>query len=503
MRKPRSIPQEMAATGWRAKKSKVNLPLTPALCALVVLTMALGASTNFAQEAVLAKNPVITVPKATVPLFLRLVLPANCPYKVGDIVNLVELSRSSSPSSRGEDITQPLLAWTIPAAAADGRPGGNLLELLAVIPPEQAGDSPQGTQQGDTPQPSTPGNTRRFLLLGASQPERILETPDELAQPPEKSTTGFMFTVDATRLTLWENDRPIFVYNYAPVTASWVPQKDSRRTRACYIHPVFGLDGELLTDDFPRDHYHHHGIFWTWPHIQIDDVEYDLWADRGIRQRFRGWLGLWTGPVAARFAVENGWYVDDRCVMIERVWVTVWPSREEGRFVDFELYFQPQDRPVTLWGAPGKSYGGMTMRFRVREGRPVKITVPAGLTTEDLLETRLRWADLTSQFGDGDAESGATLFVSPDHPDFPPTWLTRHYGPLCVGWPGVEPRTLEPGQTVRLPYRVWIHRGWHPAEEIDKWAAGLTLERQVAWEEPPQPPESPSSSQDHAPPPGG
>jgi len=28
-------------------------------------------------------------------------------------------------------------------------------------------------------------------------------------------------------------------------------------------------------------------------------------------------------------------------------------------------------------------------------------------------------------------------YIHPSHPDFPPTWLTRHYGCLCVGWPGV------------------------------------------------------------------
>ena len=48
--------------------------------------------------------------------------------------------------------------------------------------------------------------------------------------------------------------------------------------------------------------------------------------------------------------------------------------------------------------------------------------------------------------------------VHPKHPDYPPTWLTRCYGCLCVGWPGVQARTFEPGKPIRLSYRVLLHK---------------------------------------------
>ena len=38
---------------------------------------------------------------------------------------------------------------------------------------------------------------------------------------------------------------------------------DGKYTRANYIHPLYGLDGEVLTEDFPRDHPHHRGVFWA------------------------------------------------------------------------------------------------------------------------------------------------------------------------------------------------------------------------------------------------
>jgi hypothetical protein len=32
-------------------------------------------------------------------------------------------------------------------------------------------------------------------------------------------------------------------------------------SRSNYIHPLYDNDGEIITEDFPEDHLHHHGIF--------------------------------------------------------------------------------------------------------------------------------------------------------------------------------------------------------------------------------------------------
>lgn len=82
--------------------------------------------------------------------------------------------------------------------------------------------------------------------------------------------------------------------------------------------------------------------------------------------------------------------------------------------------------------------------------------------------TNLTWADLTLRLAGRSAPSGAAIFVHPSHPDYPPQWLLRHYGVLCLGWTGVTPVELPAGQPVRLRYRVWIHRGAASGEEIAK-----------------------------------
>lgn len=280
-----------------------------------------------------------------------------------------------------------------------------------------------------------------------------------LGAEAEKAVTGFRFQeLDDKSLKLSDGRTPVLVYNHGLITNEAVPQNDRRRSRACYVHPLWGLNGEVLTDDFPRDHYHHHGVFWTWPHIRIEGKEYNLWDGAVIKDKFVGWICREAGPETAVLAVENGWFVGDKKVMIERVRMQVHKASGDSRSLDFDFTWIPTDKPVTLWGAGGKSYGGLTVRFAPRTRPDTVITVPSGRTTGDLPDTPLKWADFTSKFGDAASQSGAAVFVHPDHPDYPPTWLTRHYGPLCVGWPGVKPKTFPPGKSIRLNYRIWIHK---------------------------------------------
>ena len=196
--------------------------------------------------------------------------------------------------------------------------------------------------------------TRRF---------RLEPLPAASALPPP---SRFRTTV-LPRSELPSRRNRCFVYNYGVITDEKVPASDTRRSRACYIHPLWGLNGEVLTDDFPKDHYHHHGVFWAWPHVEIRRREADLWEYQKITPKFVRWLTRETGPLAAVLGVENGWFVGDRKVMIERVWIQVAKATPTERAIDLDFTLIPVDRPITLRGAEGKSYGGLNVRFDVAE----------------------------------------------------------------------------------------------------------------------------------------
>ncbi len=332
---------------------------------------------------------------------------------------------------------------------------------------------------------------------------------------------AFRWEKSDTAATLYEGEQVLFSFQYAFADHSpRVPKKDSRRYAGDYLYPFNGLDGENLVDNAPKDHYHHHGVFWTWPGVFIHDEDggvqtYDLWtSNTNIRQRFVKFHKMEANADSAVITVESGWYVgkgaitmdallDDskkgeaiaensplygEKVMTEVVTITTrHPETFEGvlsRSVDVELTLTPTTRPVSLQGAEKKSYGGLTIRFRPKGEIGVDrfITTDEGVAAEDMPEKNLRWADYTSRFGAVDSEtgkadalSGAAIFLSPDFPDFPPTWLTRYYGPLCVGFPGVVAQRFEPGHDIVMKARIWEHKGLVPCEILQKafdaWAA--------------------------------
>lgn len=271
---------------------------------------------------------------------------------------------------------------------------------------------------------------------------------------------------------LWEGSKPVLVYNHGLISRPGVP---ARYNRACYVHPLYGLDGEVLTDDFPRDHRHHRGVFWAWPHIKIEGKEYNSWIPSGITDRHLEWLRREALDDRAIIETRNGWFVGEKKVMDEHLLIIVHRATADSRAIDFTLTWTPTDKPITLWGAKGKSYGGFTIRFNTRPAEKdripankVVITVPEGVTKGDLAVKRLPWADFTAPFPGGKGPSGLLVFIHPSHPDYPPTWLTRHYGCLCVGWPGIEPKTLPPGKSVTCRYRLWLHRAQPTPQTLTK-----------------------------------
>jgi hypothetical protein len=299
---------------------------------------------------------------------------------------------------------------------------------------------------------------------------------------------------DKKQLSLSEGTLPILTYQYDVIEHEHVPQNDLRRTAGCYVHPLHGINGEILTDNAPKDHYHHHGVFWTWPHVRVHEPdgkvsEYDLWtSNTALKQHFVRWIDKKLTDTSATFEVENGWFIgnpkDNKKIMTEQVKVIVHRVQQvddlQSRAVDFEFQWQPVGKPLSLEGSEGKSYGGFSMRLKpyvaeggrsdgARQGGFNMITVPSGIAEKDLPETPLAWTDYTSMFSIVSASlSGAAIFVPKSHPDFPPTWLTRYYGPLCVGWPGVKERTFQPGEKIELRYRIWIHNGMVSVPMIEK-----------------------------------
>jgi hypothetical protein len=263
-------------------------------------------------------------------------------------------------------------------------------------------------------------------------------------------------------LTVLDRGRPVLTY----VHGDRLPEGlGPEQARSCYIHPLYSLDGEVLTEDFPADHLHHHGLFWAWPAVEVRGALTQSWhpAEPALRQRFVRWVEREVTDAGARFTVENAWRLGGaEDVAVETVAVRVHGASRFGRAIDIEIAVKPVGGSLTLRGAAeeNKGYGGLCFRGRAfgPAGEPLfkgaAMTTDEGPLEADSAGRPFLWADLSTPKG------GVAVFVSPDHPGFPLPWLVRnsYAGIIDPCWPGLDTASLKADVPVFLRYRVYVHR---------------------------------------------
>lgn len=264
-------------------------------------------------------------------------------------------------------------------------------------------------------------------------------------------------------LTVRDGKADVLTYRYGDQLKEGIEPK---QTRSCYIHPLFSPDGKVLTEDFPEDHLHHHGIFWTWPVVKTRGQDTQTWHPANLRQYFQRWLKREVDENGATLMVENAWKLDgEEVVAREVVTLQIYPISGGGRAIDLELMLEAIGGTLTLQGTSdqNKGYGGFSLR-----GAPMfkgaAMTTDQGPLEKDSTNVPFRWADISTQ------ELGVAVFVSPEHIGFPTTWLIRnsYAGFVNASWPGLKPATLQPGKPVTLRYRIYIHPGDATAGRISQ-----------------------------------
>jgi hypothetical protein len=249
------------------------------------------------------------------------------------------------------------------------------------------------------------------------------------------------------RVELREGASPVLVYNYGPQLKEGAPEN---RRRCCYVFPVYTPAGVSMLDDFPRDHWHHRGLFWSWPVVETGGKKYDIWMNLTAKPRSV------KPPVTSknRLDAENVWEADGKDIVREKVAIVAQPATGNSRDLEFELTWEAIGAPVTLAGSEekGKSYGGFSARFAAREATVVRADGETLTKDEDL--TPRHWAELEGVY----AGKRAVLRITSE--GAPPQWCLRNYGFIGASFPGrtaaVDRYTLEPGKPLTLRFRVRI-----------------------------------------------
>ena len=251
---------------------------------------------------------------------------------------------------------------------------------------------------------------------------------------------------------LSENGRPVYAYNHGVMSKEGAP---ADRNRCCYVHPLYAPNGVVLTDDFPVDHYHHRGVFWAWPIVNVDGERRDLWLMNGIRKRFGRWIAKETGETTARLAFENGWFADETEVVRERVEIVAHRAEGDRRRLDFTLRFEALSSPTRAARRPHRLEGVRRIQRSLRAPREHRHH--DGRRTQESGDSDMvphAWAREDGRFEGGRA--GLRIDIDSANPGCPNGWCLRHYGFLGVNFPGNDSYTLRPGEPLELKYAVTV-----------------------------------------------
>lgn len=255
-----------------------------------------------------------------------------------------------------------------------------------------------------------------------------------------------------------EGDKPVLFYR---TVAKAMP--DGTYARSDYCHPVYGLDGKVLTEDFPADHLHHRGIFWAWHQVYVGEQPMgDMWACQDFTWDIRTVQVLASKPDEAALKADVYWkssqWKDEREPFVkETTAIRVQKTAEDTRLIDFDIEIRALVEGLRIGGSNDvKGYGGFSTRIvlptdiRMSDGNgpvtPRNTAVPAG-----------DWMNFSGTFGD--AASNFAILVHPSHPGQPRKWILRKSGSAQnLAWPGREPIAVSTQTPLVLRYRLVLHK---------------------------------------------
>jgi len=281
-----------------------------------------------------------------------------------------------------------------------------------------------------------------------------------------------------------EGDRPVLRYNYqiVPVPDHVKPRiaPGNRKyavPRSDYIHPLYGLHGEVLTDDWVPDHPHHRGIYWAWPEVDWQGKRGDLHALQEVFARPTGKIEASQGADFAQIEAENEWrFGDGPAIVRETAILRAWRQSDVGRPIDLEFRFVALGADVQIARRGQSHYGGLNIRLaRVADQKIATFTDPPGPGR------RLAWAQRSgtraaSGYPGGRWPTALTILQHFTNPGYPGDWVQYpEISWIQPTFPASGTRyTLLKDQPLVLRYRHWIQDKPLAAESLRKLAADFS-----------------------------
>ena len=283
---------------------------------------------------------------------------------------------------------------------------------------------------------------------------------------------------DVSQVRVTVDGRHAFSYVGEPVRLP--PGVEDVFRRGGYIHPVNTPSGRRVTEDYPPNHKHHHGIWAAWTSTRVAGRAPDFWnmGDKKGNVEFERLGRTWSGPLTAGIESRHR-YMD----LLAPTPTTI--LLEDWRIVTYAM--PPTPRPVHVFDVdvtqelavptplelPAYRYGGMGMRGRHEWDGPDKtyFLTATGRARVPGHGTRATWVHMS---GDVDGQrAGIAMLSHPDNVRSPqpmrihPTEPFFNFAPQQAG-----PMAIKPGEVFTMRYRFVVMDGPPDAALLDAmWQA--------------------------------
>ncbi len=252
------------------------------------------------------------------------------------------------------------------------------------------------------------------------------------------------------------------------------PEIPKAYTRGGYIQSIRTPSGRLITDDFPVNHLHHHGVWSPWTKTEFEGRKPDFWN-----------MGAETGRVEF-VALDSVWQKDGKAGFQARhqfVDLTVKPAKT-ALFETWEISVSAADQryvidftstqtcattsPLKL---PEYHYGGLGFRGNgVWNGAEnCRFLSASGITDRVKLNTsREKWCWIGGKI-DGQS-CGMSILGHPENFRFPQPIRAHPSEPFfCFAPQQLGEMEIAPGEKYIARYRLVITDGEADAKASDAW----------------------------------
>jgi len=281
------------------------------------------------------------------------------------------------------------------------------------------------------------------------------------------TTNSFEAIQSEDGILIQENRQNILFYQTAP--------KDRNGTykRSNYIHPLYDLDGDTITQDFPEDHptvhYHQRGVCWAWNQVyaegkrmgnqwkcedfnwEVLNVEIDKTPkDKMIITTYVHWK-------SPHLLTADG---KEKPFVLETNKISIHSTRQDYRAIDFEIKLLALTDSVLIGGSDDiKGYGGFKARFKMPDDLTF-VSMDTSVISQNTAIPAGPWMDFSGTLQQNGKKSGIAIFCDTTLSTFTGQWILRRKKSMQNPvYPGRTPVSISQAEPMLFQYRLIIHRG--------------------------------------------